>query len=96
MVQEALMKQSSTNYMGVHPQLDFGSILKVKNLDLLRIGYCNDDGFPATIVGNSTVNAIRQYSHNHELDAFFGVKANINWKKMPAEGQLPKISTWKT
>jgi hypothetical protein len=25
------------------------------------------------------------------LDAFFGVEANINWKKMPEEGQLPEL-----
>jgi hypothetical protein len=91
MVQEALRRQGPTNYMGVHPHLDFGLIPKMKNLDLFRIGYCNVNGFPATIIGNATINAIRQYSRKHDLDAFFGVEANINWKKMPEEGQLPKL-----
>jgi hypothetical protein len=43
------------------------------------------------VIGNEKVNAIRQYARKHDLDAFFGVEANINWKKMPEEGQLLEL-----
>jgi hypothetical protein len=85
MVQEALRRQDPTSYVGICPHLDLGSIPTVKNLDLLCIGYCNVNGFPATIIGNATVNTIRQYSRKHDLDGFVGVEANINWKMMPEE-----------
>jgi hypothetical protein len=68
------------NYVGVYPHLDSGSIPNEKNLDPLHIWYCNVDGFLANIIGNATVNTIGQYSQKHE---FFGVEANINWKKCP-------------
>jgi hypothetical protein len=45
--------------MGVHPHDDFGSIPSEKNADLIRIGYCNVNGIPAYVVGNTKINAIR-------------------------------------
>ena len=77
--------------MGIHPHDDFGSIPNEKNSDLVCIGYANIDGFTANVIGNDKVNAIRRYARKHDLDAFFGVEANINWKKMPEEGQLPEL-----
>ncbi len=82
-VQEALQKQGPTNYVGIHLHCDFGLILNEKNSDLVCIGYANIDGFPANVIGNEKVNAIRQYAWKHDLDAFFGVEENISWKKMP-------------
>jgi hypothetical protein len=90
-VQEALQRQGPTNYVGIHPHDDFGSIPNEKNSDLVRIGYANIDGFTANVIGNDKVNAIRRYARKHDLDAFFGVEANINWKKMPEEGQLLEL-----
>ena len=72
--------------MGIHPHDDFGLIPNEKNSDLVRIGYANINGFTANMIGNEKVNAIRRYARKHDLDAFFGVEANINWKKMPEEG----------
>jgi hypothetical protein len=43
------------------------------------------------VIGNEKVNAIRRYARKHDLDAFFGVEANINWKMMPEEGQLLEL-----
>jgi hypothetical protein len=90
-VQEALQREGPTGYVGIHPHLDFGSIPEAKNSDLVRFGYANIDGFPANVIGNEKVNAIRRYARKHDLDAFFGVEANINWKMMPDEGQLPEL-----
>jgi hypothetical protein len=87
-VQEALQKQGPTNYVGIHPHYDFGLIPNEKNLALVCIGYANIDGFPANVIGNEKVNDIRRYARKHNLDAFFGIEANINWKKMLEEGQL--------
>jgi hypothetical protein len=89
-VQDAL-RQNTTRYVGIHPHHDFGSIVKEKNADMVRIGYCNVDGFKGNVVGNRKVNAIRRYALKHDLDAFFGAEVNINWKKMPESGQLPEL-----
>jgi hypothetical protein len=78
MVQEALQRQAPLNYVGVHPHQDFGSLPSEKNVDLVQIGYCNVNGIPVHVVGN-------------DLDVFFGVEANINWKRMLEEGQLSKL-----
>jgi hypothetical protein len=48
--------------VGIHPHFDFGSIPEAKNSDLVRIGYANIDGFPANVIGNEKVNAIRRYA----------------------------------
>jgi hypothetical protein len=66
MIQEALKPQSSHNYVGIHPDLDFGDLSGGKNLDLVRLGYCNMDGLPAKISGNTKVNAIRRYTRKHD------------------------------
>jgi hypothetical protein len=49
---------------------------------MVRIGYCNVDGFKGNVIGNSKVRAITRYAQKHDLDAFFGAEVNINWKKM--------------
>ena len=61
-MQEALQRQGPTNDVGIHPHDDFGLILNEKNLDLVRIGYANIDGFMANVIGNEKVNAIRRYA----------------------------------
>jgi hypothetical protein len=58
---------------------------------MVRIGYCNVDGFKGNVIGNSKVRAITRYAQKHDLDAFFGAEVNINWKKMPEAGQLPEL-----
>ena len=55
---------------------------------MVCLGYCNVASIPAKVVSNSKVNAIRKYACKNDLDGFFGIKANINWKGMPPEGQL--------
>jgi hypothetical protein len=61
-VQEALQRQGPTNYVGIHPHDEFGSIPNEKNSDLVRIGYANIDGFTTNVIGNEKVNAIRRYA----------------------------------
>jgi hypothetical protein len=77
--------------VGIHPHKDVGSIPKMKNSDIVRLGFNNVDGIPAMVTNNSKVNAIRRYAYKHDLDGFFGAETNINWKKMPDEGQLPEL-----
>jgi hypothetical protein len=55
---------------------------------MVCLGYCNVAGILAKAVINSKVNATRKYARKNDLDAFFGIEANINWKCMPPEGQL--------
>jgi hypothetical protein len=43
------------------------------------------------VVSNSKVNTIRKYICKNNLDGFFGIEVNINWKGMPQEGQLPEF-----
>jgi hypothetical protein len=89
-VRDAL-QQNTTRYVSIHLHHDFGSIRKEKNADMVRIGYCNVDGFKGNVVGNRKVNAIQRYALKHDLDAFFGAEVNINWKKIPESGQLPEL-----
>jgi hypothetical protein len=58
---------------------------------MVCLGFNNVDGIPAKVTNNSKVNAIRRCALKNELDGVFGVEANINWKKMPDEGQLPEL-----
>lgn len=78
-------------YVGIHPDLDFGTIAKEKPADVVRLGFNNVNGLPATWISNNRVNAIRRWSRKHDVDAFFGVEPNLNWKKMPREGRLPEL-----
>jgi hypothetical protein len=77
--------------VGIHPNKDIASILKVKNSNIVWLGFNNVDSIPAMVTNNSKVNAIRSYVRKNDLDVFFGAKANINWKKMSEEGQLPEL-----
>jgi hypothetical protein len=61
---------------------DVASIPKMKNSDIVRLGFKNVDGIPATVTNNSKVNAFRRYAYKHNLDGFFRAETNINWKKM--------------
>jgi hypothetical protein len=86
-----VLRHVNTTYVGIPPLQDFGKILKAKNNDMVRIGYCNINGFKGNVIGNKKVGAIRAYACKHDLDAFFGTEVNINWKKMPEAGQLPEL-----
>ena len=88
---EVLQRQGQKIYVGIHPHKDVASIPKTKNSDIVRLGFNNVDGIPAMVTNNSKVNAIRRYAYKHDLDGFFGAETNINWKKMPDEGQLPEL-----
>ena len=88
-VQEALQMQATRWYVGIHPDHDFGTLPHGKNSDMVHLGYCNVAGIPAKVSSNNKVNAIRKYACKNDLDGFFGTEANINWKGMPGEGQLP-------
>jgi hypothetical protein len=90
-VNEVLLQQGPRIFVGIHPNKDVASIPKVKNSDIMRLGFNNVDGIPATVTNNSKVNAIRRYVRKNDLDGFFGAEANINWKKMSDEGQLPEL-----
>jgi hypothetical protein len=90
-VNEVLLQQGPRIFVGIHPNKDVASIPKVKNSDIVRLGFNNVDGIPATVTNNSKVNAIRRYVRKNDLDGFFGAEANINWKKMSDEGQLPVL-----
>jgi hypothetical protein len=61
-------------------------IAKIKNSDMVCLGFNNVDGIPAKVTNNSKVNAIRRYALKNELDGVFGVEANINWKKCQTRG----------
>lgn len=81
------MGKQQQRYVGIHPDKDFGLIPKGKNSDVIRLSYGNVAGIPAKWITNNTVNAIRCYAHKHDLDAFFGVEANLNWTRMPEAGR---------
>jgi hypothetical protein len=64
----------------------------VKNSDIVQQGFNNVDGIPAMVTNNSKViNAIRRYVRKNNLDGFFAAEANINWKNISDEGQLPEL-----
>ncbi len=88
---EVLQWQGQKIYVGIHPHKDVASIPKTKNWDIVRLGFNNVDGILVMVMNNSKVNAIRIYVYKHDLDGFFGAEININWKKMPDEGQLPEL-----
>lgn len=77
--------------MGIHLNKDVTSILKVKNSNIVQLGFNNMDGIPVMVTNNSMVNAIRRYLRKNNLDGFFGAETNINWKKMSDKGQLPEL-----
>jgi hypothetical protein len=88
---KVLLQQDPQTFVGIHPNKGVASILRVKNSDIVQLGFNNVDGIPAKVTNNSKVNAIRRYVRKNDLDGFFGAKANINWKKMSDEGQLPEL-----
>jgi hypothetical protein len=45
--------------VGIHPNKDVASIPKLKNSDIVWLGFNNVDSIPATVTNNSRVNAIR-------------------------------------
>jgi hypothetical protein len=56
--------------VGIHPHKDVASIPKTKNSDIVRLGFNNVDGIPATVMNNGKVNAISRYAYKHDLDVF--------------------------
>jgi hypothetical protein len=57
--------------VGIHPNKDIASILKVKNSNIVWLGFNNVDSIPAMVTNNSKVNAIRSYVRKNDLDGFF-------------------------
>jgi hypothetical protein len=90
-VNEALLQQGPQIFVGIHPNKDVASIPKVKNSNIVWLGFNNVDGIPATVTNNSKVNTIRRCVRKNDLNGFFGAEANINWKKMSDEGQLSEL-----
>jgi len=80
-----------SNYIGVHPDTDFGSIPSSKPDDIVRLGFGNVNGIPPLWISNHKVNAIRRWIRKYDADGFFGVEPNLNWKKMPKDGKLPEL-----
>jgi hypothetical protein len=70
-VNEVLQQQGQKIYVGIHPHKDMASIPKMKNSDIVRLGFNNVDGIPVMVMNNSKVNAIRRYVYKHDLDGFF-------------------------
>jgi hypothetical protein len=60
-VKEVLLQQDPQTFMGIHPNKDVASIPKVKNSDIVQLGFNNVDGIPTMVTNNSKVNAIRRY-----------------------------------
>jgi hypothetical protein len=60
-VKEVLLQQDPQTFVGIHPNKDVASILKVKNSDIVQLGFNNVDGIPTMVTNNSKVNAIRRY-----------------------------------
>jgi hypothetical protein len=60
-VKEVLLQQDPQTFAGIHPNKDVASILKVKNSDIVQLGFNNVDGIPTMVTNNSKVNAIRRY-----------------------------------
>jgi hypothetical protein len=57
--------------VGIHPHKDVASIPKTKNSDIVRLGFNNVGGIPATVMNNSKVNTIRRYAYKHDLAGWF-------------------------
>ena len=77
--------------MGIHLGQDFGMIMREKNNDMVRISYGNINGFPAVMINNPKVSALKKWMWKYDVDGFFGAEGNVNWKKMPMDGRLPKF-----
>jgi hypothetical protein len=90
-VNKALLQQGPQLFVGIHPNKEVASIPKVKNSNIVWLGFNNVDGIPATVTNNSKVNAIRRCVRKNDLNGFFGAEANIKWKKMSDEGQLSEL-----
>jgi hypothetical protein len=60
-VKEVLLQQDPQTFVGIHPNKDVASIPKVKNSDIVQLGFNNVDGIPTMVTNNSKVNAIRRY-----------------------------------
>jgi hypothetical protein len=45
---------------------------------MVRIRYCNVNGFRGNIIGNSKVSALTWYTRKHDLNTIFGAEVNIN------------------
>jgi hypothetical protein len=78
-------------YMGIHPNHDFRNIPKGKNADMVRLGYANVVGIPPRWTSNYKVNIISHYAWRHDLNGFFGMEMNLNWKWRLKEGQLLEL-----
>jgi hypothetical protein len=48
-VNEVLLQQGPRIFVRIHPNKDVASIPKVKNSDIVRLGFNNVDGIPATV-----------------------------------------------
>ena len=40
---------------------------------------------------NNKVNVICRWIQKYDVDGFFGVESNLNWKMMPQDGKLPEL-----
>ena len=86
-----VLRSHKGRYVGIHPGQDFGMITREKNNDVVRIGYGNINGFPAVTINNPKVSALKKWMRKYDVDGFFGAEGNVNWKKMPTDGQLPEF-----
>ena len=77
--------------MGLHPDVDFGDEVQDKHTDMVRLAYGNINGFQATIINNSKVLVLHRWLWKYDVDGFFGVESNLNWKKMPPHGGLDEF-----
>ena len=78
-------------FIGIPPDQDFGSLPAEKQIDMVQLGYGNINGILGNIVGNTKVPALRHWIRTYNLNSFFGVEGNLNWKCMPPEGRLPEF-----
>lgn len=58
----------------------------------MRLGFNNVNGIPGRVRENSKVAAIQKWIKKFDVDGFFGVKSNLNWKRMPQEGKLQELA----
>ena len=79
------------HYIGIPPDQDFGLLQAEKQINMVWLGYGNINGFPGNVVSNTKVLALCHWIRKYDLDGFFGVKGNLNWKRMPPEGRLPEF-----
>ena len=86
-----VLRSHKGRYVGIHLGQDFGMITREKNNDVVRIGYGNINGFPAVMINNPKVLALKKWMRKYDVDGFFGAEGNVNWKKMPTDGQLPEF-----